>query len=227
MLRHSLVIALALMTSISTNAEPSASKESSANKEPSANKESSTVRQPLAITELLADQKPAANKTAAAKAPPKNFSKGPVFLNYGTNAIIEDGLDNPEAKKFKVVFDIAERNDNDDINRKFDTVARFINMHVQAGVPLDNIDVAIVVHGKASLDLLSNEAYQQRFDKLNANDDLLNRLLDTNVNLFICGQSASFLGITKNELNPRVKISLSAMTANALLQQQGYTLNPF
>ena len=37
----------------------------------------------------------------------------------------------------------------------------------------------------------------------------------------------TFYDITGGDLLPGVEMSLSAMTAHALLQQDGYTLNPF
>ena len=160
-------------------------------------------------------------------AAPIGFSKGPVFVDYGSNITIDGGIKTPTAQEFKVVFDISEHDEKGEVSRKFDTVARFINMHVRAGVPLKNLDVAIVVHGKAGFDLMTDAAHQVKFNKDNPSDELLNLLLDTNVKVFVCGQSSNFLGLTKKDLNPRVKMSLSAMTANALLQQQGYTLNPF
>lgn len=160
-------------------------------------------------------------------AAPKGFSKGPVFDDYGSNIIIDGGIRTPETQEFKVVFDISEHDEKGGVSRKLDTVARFINMHVRAGVPLKNLNLAIVVHGKAGFDLMTDTAHQVKFNKANPNNELLNLLLDTDVKVFVCGQSSSFLGLTKKDLNPRVKLSLSAMTANALLQQQGYTLNPF
>lgn len=155
------------------------------------------------------------------------FSKGPVFSNYGSNTLIEGGIDTPASQKFKVVFDISQRNETGDVSKNLDTVARFINMHVRAGVQLDNLDVALVVHGKAGFDLMTNSAHKVKFARENPNNELLNLLLDNKVEVFVCGQSSSFLGLDKKDINPRVKMSLSAMTANALLQQKGYTLNPF
>lgn len=157
----------------------------------------------------------------------EGFSKGPVFKNYGENISIEGGLDSAATQHFKVVFDIAEQTGEGELNRSFNSVARFINMHVRAGVPLANIEVAMVVHGKASLDLLRASAYQDRFAKTNLNEELLNALLRSGVEIYLCGQSAAFAGIGREELNQGVKMSLSAMTANALLQQRGFTLNPF
>ena len=43
----------------------------------------------------------------------------------------------------------------------------------------------------------------------------------------ICGQSASVYGVKAEHLIEGVELELSAMTAHALLQQRGYTVNPF
>ncbi|GHA07776.1 hypothetical protein GCM10008090_17000 [Arenicella chitinivorans] len=162
-----------------------------------------------------------------ASASDPSFSKGPVFLNYGSTITIEGGLATPQEEHFKVVFDVAKSAENNVVNRQFDSIARFINMHVRAGVPREHIAVALVVHGKASFDVLQSDAYQAKFDHNNASAELVSELLANDVAIFLCGQSASYLGIDRTQLIDGVQMSLSAMTANALLQQQGYTLNPF
>jgi intracellular sulfur oxidation DsrE/DsrF family protein len=167
------------------------------------------------------------NVFCIASAEEVDFSKGPIFKNHGENTIIEGGLANPELQRFKVVFDIYKENTSLKPHRNLDSVARFINMHARAGVPLENIDVAIVVHGKASYDLMNEKAYKQKFIQENPSSKLLNELLKNKVKVFICGQSSAFLGLNKTQYKNGVSMSLSAMTANALLQQQGYTLNPF
>jgi intracellular sulfur oxidation DsrE/DsrF family protein len=158
---------------------------------------------------------------------PEAFSKGPVFPNFGENTLIEGGLVDAKSQQFKVLFDVSKKNDGDAPHRSLNTVARFINMHVRAGVPIDNIAVAIVVHGEASFELIENGAYQQRFTKNNPSNALLGQLLAAGVRVILCGQSASHHDIQRKDLVSGVELSLSAMTANALLQQAGYTLNPF
>jgi intracellular sulfur oxidation DsrE/DsrF family protein len=155
------------------------------------------------------------------------FSAGPIFNQYGETVAVENGLPNAAEQHFKVVFDIAEQTSADTVNRGFNSVARFINMHVRAGVPLNNIDVAIVVHGSAVVELLNEAAYVERFDKANLNQDLLEQLIRAGATVELCGQSAAFANIDAKNLLPGISMSLSAMTAHALLQQRGYTLNPF
>ena len=45
--------------------------------------------------------------------------------------------------------------------------------------------------------------------------------------VILCGQSAAAQNIDDSELMKGVELELSAMTAHAQLQQQGYTVNPF
>ena len=104
----------------------------------------------------------------------------------------------------------------------------FINMHAAAGVPVENIKLALVVHGGASNDLMTDEAYGAKFDGAKSgNRALLRALMDKGVPVILCGQSAAYHKINQEDLLPGVEMVLSAMTAHALLQQDGYTVNPF
>ena len=156
-----------------------------------------------------------------------SFSHGPVVKEFGENVLIEDGLEDPDQQVFKVLFDLAVKNETDQPLRQLNTIARFINMHARAGVDPDNIHTAAVVHGGASYELMSNDAYQRRFGKPNPSAKLVQALVSANTMITLCGQSAAYHGIDKDDLADGVQMSLSAMTANALFQQQGYTLNPF
>jgi len=91
-----------------------------------------------------------------------------------------------------------------------------------------NIQLAIVVHGGAAFDLTNQEFFAAHKDgRKNASAAAIAQLQDHGVQIYLCGQSAAAHGITNADLLPGVKMSLSAMTAHALLQQQGYTINPF
>ncbi len=153
------------------------------------------------------------------------FKTGPVFKNFGKHAAVVD-VKLHKDQQFKVVFDIADGAETGELNRNINSLARFINMHVANGVAQANVQLAMVIHGSATLDLLTDKAYQQRKDTANGNIALINALAEKGVKIFVCGQSAAAHGIKAQEFLPVVEIALSAMTANALLQQQGYTLNP-
>jgi len=91
-------------------------------------------------------------------------------------------------------------------------------MHARAGVETDRVQVAVIVHGKAIHDV-SGIAPD--------NAELVAALVDHGVKIYVCGQTAAYYDIARSDLLPGVEMALSAMTMHALLQQQGYTLNPF
>lgn len=163
----------------------------------------------------------------SAAAQMENFKAGPVFKDFGKVAAVEQS--EPVAKNtvFKIVFDVTKEAEPDKINRTIDSAARFINMHVAAGIPLENIHLAVVVHGGATLDMTNQAFFAAHKNGLkNASAAAIEQLQKHGVEFYLCGQSAAANGITNTELLPGVKMALSAMTAHALLQQQGYTLNP-
>ncbi|WP_241255220.1 DsrE family protein [Altererythrobacter sp. BO-6] len=156
------------------------------------------------------------------------FTTGPVLEQYGPVAPVESDMPIPEGAEFKVAFDVAAGAETGKLNRTLESAARFINMHARAGVPLEKINGAVVVHGKASEDLLGEQEYAKRRDgSENVNIALIGALTGKGVRVILCGQSAAAYGITNDLLAPGVEMALSAMTAHALLQQNGYTVNPF
>ncbi|MFT4732756.1 MAG: intracellular sulfur oxidation DsrE/DsrF family protein [Gammaproteobacteria bacterium] len=164
--------------------------------------------------------------SATSSAQLSSFKEGPLITDFGKNATVSTHTVSKSAK-FKVAFDIGSPADAGEVNRKFDSLARFINMHVGAGVDKENIQLALVVHGKASVDLLDHTTYQKRHKLDNPNKALLQALMNNNVRVILCGQTAAAYEIDIKQLVEGVEIELSAMTAHALLQQDGYTINPF
>ena len=174
-----------------------------------------------AITLLLA-------APAAAQEPDFSaFDTGPVFTEFGPHAPVPGANAIDAGAEFRIAFDVADKADEGARNRKFESAARFINMHVAAGVQPENIDIAVVVHGKAVLDLVTDTARAEREMEANASAGMVRAMLDHGVRFIICGQSASVYGVKAEHLIEGVELELSAMTAHALLQQRGYTVNPF
>jgi intracellular sulfur oxidation DsrE/DsrF family protein len=164
--------------------------------------------------------------SATASAQMSSFKEGTAIIGFGKSVAVSTHTISKEAQ-FNVAFDVASSSDKGELNRKFDSLARFINMHVAAGVKKENIQLALVVHGKATFDLLDNAGYQKKYALDNPNKPLLNALMENNVRVILCGQSAAAHEVDANQLIKGVEVELSAMTAHALLQQAGYTVNPF
>lgn len=154
------------------------------------------------------------------------FTTGPLIDAYGPNAVVEQTAPLTGKESFQIAFDAVDKGPDDKPNSQLESLARFLNMHVRAGLDPKNLQLALVVHGKATQDLLNETQYRSKFESTNPNSELIDELLKNRVRIIVCGQSAAYQGIENKHLYPGVEMALSAMTAHALLQQQGYTLNP-
>lgn len=156
------------------------------------------------------------------------FVAGPVLPDVGPIAPVESDLAVPKDAKFKIAFDISAKATPGSLSRQIETAARTLNMHVAAGVPKENVQIVAIFHGPAAMDLLKPEVYAARNDgKANGSMDAIRKLIGAGVEFYLCGQTATGQNISKADLLPGVKMSLSAITAHAVYQQRGYTLNPF
>ncbi len=152
---------------------------------------------------------------------------GPVF-DFASFTRVNANMEVPKDTILKVVYDTYRGAESGTVNSTFISAASFINMHVDAGHPKENIKVAIVVHGTTSLDVTQDDYYAEHHDgKKNANAEVIAALVAEGVEFYICGQSAAFRGVTRENILPGIKFSHSAMTAHAMLQKEGYALIPW
>ena len=158
-----------------------------------------------------------------------NRQTGPVISDFGATFSVE----NPDfitdtTKVYKVVFDIhGTPDDPTKVNPMLNTLARFLNMHAQAGVPLKNMKVAGVFHNKATHDILVDEGYEAKYGVKNPNLALLTALDKAGANLYICGQSVGARGVDRTQIHDNVGVALSAMTVILSLENEGYQLIKF
>lgn len=154
---------------------------------------------------------------------------GPAVEGYGPVYAVPDGSFNlSNDRHYKVTKDVSTSSEKPDaINRGFESAARFLNMQARNGTPSDQLEMAVIVHGAAAKDLLSDTAYESRFGVKNPNTELLSGLGGAGVRIYICGQTAAHRGYAPEELNPQVTLALSAMAAHVQLQTDGFTLIPF
>jgi intracellular sulfur oxidation DsrE/DsrF family protein len=154
---------------------------------------------------------------------------GPIITDFGH--VWEIGSPDyvtDTKKEFKAVFDImASPEDPNTLNASIETAARFLNMHAQSGVPAEQLKIALVVHNKASKDIITNEAYHDLFGTDNPNYELVKALLDAGGQIIFCGQSSLSRSFPKEDLIDGVQMSLSAMTALIQLQNDDYKLIKF
>lgn len=147
------------------------------------------------------------------------FHPGPAIAEFGPVASVASDMPLSKKTKFKVRYDVKDAAAAGELSKSFVSVARFLNMSVENGVAAENVKLAIVVHGGATKDLTT------RAD--NPNAPLIAALAAKGVDIYLCGQSAAAHEVKKEDLLPGVKMALSAMHAHALLDAEGYSLNPF
>jgi intracellular sulfur oxidation DsrE/DsrF family protein len=173
------------------------------------------IRRILCISILL-------GLSAPALAGRDDFIAGTAVPDYGVYAPVT-GVELPAGTHLKIAFDVSDAGPDDAVNRQFEMVARSVNLHTAKGVSPENLSAAIVVHGIAGADLLTNEARGAE----NPNAGIIAQLQAAGVTIQLCGQSAEGMDIKEADLLPGITMAPSAITAHALLQQKGYTLNPF
>jgi intracellular sulfur oxidation DsrE/DsrF family protein len=154
---------------------------------------------------------------------PQDFSTGPVIEAFGPAADIADAAPIPAGARFRIAFDLTGAGDAGAPMPGLVTAARFLNMHARAGVEAERMELALVIHGGAAVRALAdaNSAPDS------ADAQLITQLTGLGHRVIVCGQSAAFQGLDAADMPDGVETALSAMTVHALLQQDGYTLNPF
>lgn len=168
-------------------------------------------------------------QTGLAQTSLKKMISGPVITGYGDFFAV-DSLDRSVNTNmvYKVVFDIPASPENkQQVNPGINTIARFLNMHANAGVPLENMQVAAVIHGSAIKDIVHDEAYRKRFGMDNPNYPLIQKLSKAGVQFYICGQTAVNRDILYHEIAEPVQVALSAMTILLELQTDNYHIIKF
>lgn len=183
----------------------------------------------LAVLVALAVTAPLALPSRlAAQQRPGLTQSGPLIQSAGQSVKVDDATFGiPEGHVFKAVY-VIDRADTTGANQQLTTIARFLNLHARHGVANERLFAAAVVHGSGWMSLLSDSAYGARFGgKPNPSKRLVEELLANNVQLVLCGQTAGFRGVKREELLPGVQLGISAMTALNVFQTQGYQFNPW
>lgn len=153
---------------------------------------------------------------------------GPIIQAAGQSVEVENPTFRiPDGHVFKAVY-VIDRADTGGVNQQLTTIARFLNLHARNGIPKERLHAAAVVHGTGWMSLLSDSAFGARYGgKANPSKRLVEELIANGVPLVLCGQTAAFRGVRREELLPGVQLGLSAMTALNVFQAQGYQINPW
>ena len=150
----------------------------------------------------------------------------PLVKKFGTVFSVPFASEKPNPDfKYKILVEVNSMGEKPDLlNENLEAAAKVLNLHILGGVPEKNVEVVLVVHGPAALNLMNNEAYQQKFAVDNPNLPLIAALGDAGVKIFICGQTMAKRSISPNQLAPEVTVALSAITTITNYAIKGFTI---
>ena len=147
----------------------------------------------------------------------------PKIKGHGGVFAMPEGATKPRPGS-QVAVDVTASGYEGGVNKGLDRAARFLNLLTLGGD--DQAKMAIVLHGGATREALSDTHYQKRFGKPNPNRKLLRQFVDAGVEVVVCGQSMTHNGFDVEDRAPEVGLALSAATALITLQRDGYSYLP-
>lgn len=130
-----------------------------------------------------------------------------------------------KSMKYKIIVDLSKGSVKpDSVNDGIEKLARLVNMHLDAGIPKENLDVVGVFHFLGTPNIMTDEAYKKKFGINNPNTLIINELAKHGVKFYVCGQSLRARKLTDEPRNENIKVALSAMLTFSTLQGKGYSM---
>lgn len=153
----------------------------------------------------------------------------PIVKGFGGIYEIPEATERPDGSlEYKILVDLTSPSeDNKQISRFVDNIARMMNLHGLAGVTKDRLKVKVIFHGGGIFALLNDENYKKRFEVDNPNLKVLQAIEDAGAEIIVCGQSLIARNLKTTDLWPGVAIAHSALTTITTYVPKGYILLKF
>lgn len=150
----------------------------------------------------------------------------PAIQSYGQVVKLSESAHQPRDAS-KIVVDITQGSDPDKLNSALEKLCRYVNIYAGAGRAPAKVDIAVVLHGGATLTILNHETYAARFKtKSNPNLACLRELVQSGVKVFVCGQSLIGKDAKPTQVSEYAQVAVSALTSLVNLQADGYSYIP-
>ena len=135
-------------------------------------------------------------------------------------------------KQYKFVIELGEKvEDKTKVADMLDYAARMYNLHRYAGIPKENIELALVIYSGSACMVVANPQYAKRYKKdsvnsiiENPNGPLLDEFIKNGIQVIVCGQSMMKQKLTPTDIYPGVNMAVSRFTATTDLMLKGYQL---
>jgi len=150
----------------------------------------------------------------------------PAIREYGGVIKLPQAAQQPRADS-RICVDLTSGGQPDQLFRSIEKVARFVNIYSGAGESPASVQIAIVLHGDATLSVLNADAYSKKFNTAgNPNLDCLHELHEAGVEIYVCGQSLIREGARPEEVVVFADVAVSGLTSLVNLQADGYAYMP-
>ena len=151
----------------------------------------------------------------------------PIIEGYGGVVAVADAVEPPRAG-MKLVLDVtSEAKKPEEVNKGLDRTARLLNLYGTAGLKASDIRITVVLHGEATKSVLSDEAWESRFQtKHNPNLPLIRLLQEAGVEVMVCGQALNYKKIERSEVAGEVSVAAAALTVLLNRQADGFAYVP-
>lgn len=114
------------------------------------------------------------------------------------------------------------------VNSELRAALYVYSMLEEQGIDPQQIHVAVVVHGTATFDFLTDERYRAHYGNIeNPNAAVVEEFIARGGEVWMSGFGLEFRQISTDDLLPDVGITPAGLIAHAELARQGYVLNPF
>lgn len=161
-------------------------------------------------------------KQATAKLEPFH----PVIAGHGAVVKLPDAAMQPR-NGTKLLIDVTRGGDPAELNSALEKIAKYLNIYAGGGAETANAEIAVVLHGDATLAVLNSDAYSKAFKtKDNPNIELLKQLHEADVEFYVCGQTLISKGSSPDDVIVFVETAVSALTAVVNLQADGFAYLP-
>lgn len=178
----------------------------------------------MALVAMSLPAQAAEPAAAAAKASATTTWVYPLVPKFGGVHPRPDADAQPDPKAdYKILVDvISTGTDKNKPYPSLERLARLVNLLAYSGVPPERMHIVAVLDQRAGAAGLTDAASRKYLKKGNPNLEILHALKKAGVKLLVCSQALAEHGVQDNELDPAVTVTLSALTAPVVYQQQGY-----
>ena len=148
----------------------------------------------------------------------------PIIKGYGAIEVVPFESVKPDPNQtYKLIDELYfSQEDKEKLYSNLNYSARIVNAHAAAGIPPENLTMAIVIFSGATPAILSNAEYKKRFGFDNPNIEVLDRLMAAGVDVIVCGQSMVKQNITPDLVHKGIRHAFSRITATSDLLNKGY-----